>query len=1330
MKEYINQIVVIPIITLYYLIGIFLFDRFALSIDYLLFGLFVIGGVIIQFIKNKFNSNKVIKVLCALVTVSIVIFIYYDLFSDLGKGLYLSIVNSDISHLRKFASTINSVYLIKYSLYFAAFVLVRITYSELIEKKNITLFADLAIITSICGGVLQGRTDPLVLSLLIISLLLRVFSNLYNDINNLNYRKSIVILIVFIFCSIISYFVVPYAENINVRNVMLNVRTTAEELYEKYIEKEIGLDARLSDRELLSNNGELSDEVILTISTSYHFDKLKSYSCDSFDIKNNAFVINKTIEKENYLDFSDLFIRQDNMNLTEYMHVDVNKKVDNIVYVPYGELSISEKAYLYDDKVIQFKNNKNYGNYSLTFNPDSSFVSGQDKLLDDYKQYVYEKYVSSAKTLPKEIEESINLFIYEDYDLYNLVDDSTLSKEEIDIRKIENINNYLNKKFVIGEEYNHNNRINDISNALENEHVANQQLLAAIATFMYRYEGIPARFVVGYLANDYQDNILYIHENDKAFWTEVFLQNRWIPINVNSDGIDLNNDEDSKSNSVESTNKYTTNNEDSFIDESISGSEDEDSVVLIVETNHPVDRIKQTSYGDYDPSKQCFMYEEDINMFDSIKRAGVVNNLQDYFYNLFVFDEPFDYYMKVTSYLSSKSAFVPYGKINVSNATMYQDKAIVFNEITDSYLISFKPYDKENLYKTNSIYEDYVYEKYLAVPNDMVKELQDFLISKGIDYKSNDKSLLIRQIKDLLQGKEYRYTLEPGRVPKGKDVLLYFLLENKQGFCQHFAGAATLLYRVCGIPSRYTVGFAVDDYVNGVAVITANKGHAWTEVYTKNNGWKPVEVTGSKRNNTLEYEVDYISDESIGDEFDDETNIRNVSGLSQESNNYNTQPNTALSNQIIDRNKTYIDKTIEEDDNKVLAIIKSDKKINRIKGYAYGNYDVDNQKFFLGEDISNFKEIKKISELYNIDTYFISLFTNKNEYENKIEVSIIDGDKWIYVPYGMINIDDASMYQDKYLYYEDETNYDNYELLYSLDEYNREFNSYYDYENFVYSYYTKTPYDFDLLLKDYLEEKKIDIDSNDKLSIIKKIQEIFTTDYIYKKTVSEPKDGTDRTLHFIIRSREGDDELFANAATLLLRLCSIPTRCASGYYFDDYNGNEYKVTSDNYHTWIEVYTSNYGWMPVEICPDYVSEDVDNYKFERHINEEDDIEFVDIQKKHNSSLYFLIAGIVSFVCLVAVILIKIKNNRDEYNRKLEMLGIATKEQYLLLKEINRNYMILKNNGYVNDIVENIMLRIRFSPRKESKDDLDALLKQVEFMKQDIKNNKKSIFKRKK
>lgn len=81
--------------------------------------------------------------------------------------------------------------------------------------------------------------------------------------------------------------------------------------------------------------------------------------------------------------------------------------------------------------------------------------------------------------------------------------------------------------------------------------------------------------------------------------------------------------------------------------------------------------------------------------------------------------------------------------------------------------------------------------------------------------------------------------------PQGVDVAVYFLTQAKAGICQHFATAATLLYRSYGIPARYTVGFVDKVMVGEKTELNGKDAHAWVEIYVDGLGWVPIEVTGS-----------------------------------------------------------------------------------------------------------------------------------------------------------------------------------------------------------------------------------------------------------------------------------------------------------------------------------------------------------------------------------------------------------------------------------------------------------------------------------------------------
>lgn len=95
------------------------------------------------------------------------------------------------------------------------------------------------------------------------------------------------------------------------------------------------------------------------------------------------------------------------------------------------------------------------------------------------------------------------------------------------------------------------------------------------------------------------------------------------------------------------------------------------------------------------------------------------------------------------------------------------------------------------------------------------------------------------------------YSLKLDDLPLGMDPIEYALTESHEGYCMHFASAATLLLRMGGVPARYVSGYAVDStafkYNQENDIYTAEVGdfmaHAWVEVYLENIGWVPLEVT-------------------------------------------------------------------------------------------------------------------------------------------------------------------------------------------------------------------------------------------------------------------------------------------------------------------------------------------------------------------------------------------------------------------------------------------------------------------------------------------------------
>ena len=104
-----------------------------------------------------------------------------------------------------------------------------------------------------------------------------------------------------------------------------------------------------------------------------------------------------------------------------------------------------------------------------------------------------------------------------------------------------------------------------------------------------------------------------------------------------------------------------------------------------------------------------------------------------------------------------------------------------------------------------------------------------------------------------------RYSLDLEELPEGKDGVEYFLFEQHKGYCAHFASAATLLFRMYGIPARYASGYLVlpSDFTKNedgtwTAVVTDERAHAWTEIFYENLGFCPVETTPPEYKDLLE----------------------------------------------------------------------------------------------------------------------------------------------------------------------------------------------------------------------------------------------------------------------------------------------------------------------------------------------------------------------------------------------------------------------------------------------------------------------------------------------
>lgn len=139
-------------------------------------------------------------------------------------------------------------------------------------------------------------------------------------------------------------------------------------------------------------------------------------------------------------------------------------------------------------------------------------------------------------------------------------------------------------------------------------------------------------------------------------------------------------------------------------------------------------------------------------------------------------------------------------------------------------------------------YRAFVYENYLTIDDETLSYMNGLIAENGF-YKDDLK--IISRVAKYIQNSA-AYNLEYDRGLDGEDnIVIAFLDTYKEGICQHYASAATLLFRALGIPARYTVGYMGQGKTGVWSDVTNKMAHAWVEVYIDTIGWIPVEVTGS-----------------------------------------------------------------------------------------------------------------------------------------------------------------------------------------------------------------------------------------------------------------------------------------------------------------------------------------------------------------------------------------------------------------------------------------------------------------------------------------------------
>lgn len=94
--------------------------------------------------------------------------------------------------------------------------------------------------------------------------------------------------------------------------------------------------------------------------------------------------------------------------------------------------------------------------------------------------------------------------------------------------------------------------------------------------------------------------------------------------------------------------------------------------------------------------------------------------------------------------------------------------------------------------------------------------------------------------------RDFTYTLRPPRL-SGPNPVDEFVFDTRRGFCEHFAGAFTVMMRAAGIPARVVTGYQGGEInrLGGYLIVRQSDAHAWSEIWLPGRGWVRVDPTAA-----------------------------------------------------------------------------------------------------------------------------------------------------------------------------------------------------------------------------------------------------------------------------------------------------------------------------------------------------------------------------------------------------------------------------------------------------------------------------------------------------
>jgi protein-glutamine gamma-glutamyltransferase len=182
---------------------------------------------------------------------------------------------------------------------------------------------------------------------------------------------------------------------------------------------------------------------------------------------------------------------------------------------------------------------------------------------------------------------------------------------------------------------------------------------------------------------------------------------------------------------------------------------------------------------------------------------------------------------------------LPHGAIRISDVTGFSIEQNQYGAVLLEARPGWVPYTVH--YDQAALYDGPPVPADLEIPENFRPVLAT--VVKDLMLEGHEPAAVVGKVTAFFRD-HFSYSLEQEQRFIGTSRLEDFLLHRRRGHCEYFATATALLLRATGIPTRYAVGYSLEEYspLEGAYVARSRHAHSWVLAYVDGT-WRVVDTT-------------------------------------------------------------------------------------------------------------------------------------------------------------------------------------------------------------------------------------------------------------------------------------------------------------------------------------------------------------------------------------------------------------------------------------------------------------------------------------------------------